>query len=169
MKKSDLLSLLVTFVVGFLGGAYLYVTQFATLYNPDVVATAEEVDTFTIVGEAYGGCRNLCPSFKLEHNGEYRYLYTPGVGLDQVVREGILPLTLQSELKKNITRLELIAQSKKIQPAVCNSYTDGIDVRYTITQNGDEFILNSCGTATLADSPLWTSLAKIWNYFENRI
>ena len=57
----------------------------------------------------------------------------------------------------------------EIEPAICNSYTDGIDVVYEITLDGKEYTLDSCGTAVEASSRLWEVLSSIWTYFERGI
>jgi len=39
-------------------------------------------------------------------------------------------------------------------------------VRYTITKNGEEFILDTCGTRVNTDSAMWQSVRKIWDFLE---
>lgn len=168
MKNHDLLSILITFVVGVFVGGYLYTTSFAgfvaRLETPDV----EKVSEFTIVGEVYGGCREACPSFQVINDGSYRYLYTPYAGADQVVRKGTLPFQLQRNLRAVLTKNALIKQSQVRQPSVCNSYSDGIDVKYEIVIDGQEFILDSCGTTVDGGGDLWATLGSVWDYYEDQ-
>ena len=152
--------------MGIIAGFYLYVVGFTPLFYSDVVSEESDLAAFTIVGEAYGGCRSSCPTFRVTNDGTYRYFFTPGVGQAQVLRDGRLPFALQRELRQAVTEERLIAQSSKIQPSTCSSYTDGIDVRYTVTLDGRSYLLDSCGTAVIPDQYPWAALAKIWNYFE---
>ncbi len=157
-----------TFVMGLFAGGYLYLVGFSTLIKFDAVPEVQEMSVveMEIVSEVYGGCRNNCPLFRLDNKGSYRYLYTPEAGAAQIVREGSLPLSLQRELRSALSISQLTNQSKLITPIACNSYVDGIDVKYEITIDGKEFVLNSCGTAVEGGGALWSALAKIWNYFE---
>lgn len=166
MKKQDKLSILITFVMGIIAGVYLYIVGFTPLFYDDGVSDEKELAAFTIVGEAYGGCRNTCPTFRVTNDGSYRYFFTPGVGQSQVLRDGRLPFAIQRELRQALTEDGLSAQSTKTQPATCSSYTDGIDVRYTVTLDGRSYLLDSCGTAVIPNEYPWAALAKIWNYFE---
>lgn len=168
MKQSEKLSILSTFIFGFLAGMYFYVTGFVFITDPTPVPTQEQAESLVIVGEAYGGCAlgGNCPSFRVASDGAYRYLYTPTAGEEQIVRDGRLPAALRRELSAVVVERSLEAQSRPIEPAICNSFTDGIDVRYEITLEGEDYELDSCGTNIDGEGELWTTLSKIWNYFE---
>lgn len=166
MKKDDLLSILITFVVGLFAGGYLYITGFAPIEAVVSTPIAEEISEFSIVGDVYGGCRNTCPSFKIVEDGSYRYFYTPAAGAEQSLREGSLPYQLYRNLRNVITESELLKQSRTIVPSTCNSYVDGIDVVYEITLNGRLYIIDSCGTAAEGESELWMTLSQVWSYYE---
>ena len=166
MRRQDILSILVTFIVGFFGGGFLYVTHFARLVNPDSVATQAEAAEFSIVGEAYGGCRDVCPSFQVLKDGSYRYQFFSDVDREKQLRQGTLPFDVQQAVKRSLDTETLVDQSQTIEPANCNSYTDGIDVKYQVTFEGAEYTLDSCGTAVDGEGEAWNSLAKIWNYFQ---
>jgi hypothetical protein len=169
MKRQDLISILITFSVGIAAGMYFYLAEVASIVTDYSTPTEEDVDNaLTIVGEVYGGCRSTCPSFRVDEEGAYRYLFTPSAGQEQVIQEGELPSGLKLRLRQVLNQATLQAQAKEIQPAVCNSYTDGIDVRYVIVFGGTEYELDSCGTAVDADSELWKSLQAIWEYYEGR-
>ena len=145
---------------------YLFLTGFAPMESkvslPDAVALAQ----FVMVSDVYGGCRDACPSFQLVNDGSYRYLYTPTAGAEQIVRQGTLPISLQRQLKKALSPADLEAQSRSINPALCNSYTDGIDVLYDITLAGKQYFLDSCGTDVDTSGALWITLNNIWDYLE---
>ena len=166
MKRQDLLSILITFTVGFMAGGYLYVTHFSKLLNPDSVQTVDAVNELTIIGEAYGSCNEVCPSFQVLKDGSYRYQFTAEVGQEKTIKSGTLPLDVQRAIKGALVEDELVTQSQPITPTDCNSRNNGIDVRYTITLEGAEYSLDSCGTAVDGDGELWNGLAKIWNYFQ---
>lgn len=153
--------------MGVFAGGYLYLTGFAGLAAKLTTPDVEQVSEFVIVGDVYGGCRQTCPSFQVVEDGSYRYLYTPAAGAVQVIREGTLPIELRRQLKDALTHSELARQSQEIQPLLCNSYTDGIDVRYEVTLDGDRYTLDSCGTAVEEESELWSSLGEIWTYYES--
>ena len=169
MKKQELISILITFIAGFLAGVFLYLTGgAATNESVSKVPEAEKLSEFTIVSDVYGGCNqaNVCPSFQVLSDGSYRYFHTPPNASEQVLRQGTLPLTLQKELKKVVTATSLSAQSKKITPSLCNSAMDGIDVKYKISLDREEYVIDSCGTAIDDKGQLWTTLGSIWDYFE---
>ena len=168
MKNQEVLSILITLVMGIFAGFYLYIVGFSPLFYFDTTPDQEEIAALTIVGEAYGGCQmsGTCPTFRVANDGSYRYLYTPGVGESQIVREGRLPFALQRELRQAVVPARLASQALPVVPATCNSYVDGIDVRYTVTLAGDTYELDSCGTAVVVSEYPWAALAKIWNHFE---
>jgi hypothetical protein len=166
MTGRDITAIIITAVVGFICGIYIYWTGFLMNFGAPAVPTQSEANDFSIVSEVYGGCRDECPSFQLLADGSYRYLYTPGINEPQVVRDGSLPRSLRRDLLQAVNEQSLISQSEKIEPSFCNSYTDGIDVRYNITYRGTLYEIDTCGTAISTDSRLWNVLVRIWNYFE---
>jgi len=167
LSKQDLMSILLTLGMGFIAGVYLYIVGFgafmAQLAVPDQGAASE----FVIIADMYGGCHGDCPSFQVRSDGEYRYIYTPQVGQEPILRQGTLPLTLQRELRDVVTTRELRRQSVEVEPENCNSFVDGVDVVYDITLGGEEYTVDSCGTAVEGESALWLGLNGIWEYFDN--
>ena len=77
-----------------------------------------------------------------------------------------MPFAMQQQLQQHVLQPALTAQRLPIQPVFCESFVDGIDVRYRVTLDGVESVLNSCGTDVVADSALWQALSNIWTYFE---
>jgi len=167
MRRQDLLSLLITFVVGMCIGAYLYITGAANFFAELSTPTVEETNDFSIVGDIYGGCRAACPSFQLLEDGSYRHLYTPERGADEVLQRGTIPFSLRQNLRSTLTRGDLEAQAKAQTRDVCNSHSDGIDVSYAITIDGDTYKLDSCTTAVDGDGALWIYLNQIWEHINN--
>jgi hypothetical protein len=166
MERQDVISILITFAVGLLGGAYLYVGHFAKMYGPDAVSTQEAAKEFSITGEAYGSCNDVCPAFQLQKDGTYRYRYTPNLGEAATVREGTLPLDIQRNVKRALDVNVLADESQTVDAVVCNSTSDGIDIRYRIAYEGNEYEIDSCGTAVTEDGELWSSLNEIWGYLQ---
>jgi hypothetical protein len=166
MKRQDILSILITFMVGVVAGGYLYLVGLAPTVATLGVPSQERVESLVIESEVYGGCRDACPSFQVLGDGSYRYLYSVAYDEPQVIQSGSLSSALRRELQRSITLEALRAQSQSITPSVCSSYSDGIDVRYTITKNGEEFILDTCGTRVNTDSAMWQSVRKIWDFLE---
>ncbi len=166
MKREDMINVVVTAVVGFAAGMYLYVGHFSKLINPDDVATEDEVVEFSITSRAYGSCDPNCPTFQVGKDGRYRYLFVPSVGAERQVREGVVPFNIMREVKDSMDTRVLVAQSQVVTPADCNSRNGGVDVAYNITYEGAEYELDSCGTAVDGNGELWNNLAKIWNHFE---
>lgn len=167
MQREDIVSILITFIVGFLGGGYLYVGHFTKLYGPDAVATQEEVaEEFSVTGEAYGSCNDVCPAFQLLKDGSYRYRYTAQMGQPAVVKSGTLPLDLQRTVKRALDVDALETESQTVDAVVCNSSSNAIDIRYRIVYKGTEYEIDSCGTAVNDTGELWSSLNQIWGYLQ---
>jgi len=168
MKRQDLLTILITFGMGLFLGFYVYLAGFAPASERVSTAIEEASDSLVITGEAYGGCQRVsnCPTFNVATDGSYRYFYVPLGTDEQVMREGVLPLALQQQLDRFVVQSALEEQSRSIQPVFCESFVDGIDVRYDVSINDVDFILNSCGTDVVAESPTWQALSNIWTYFE---
>lgn len=166
MQRQELISVLITFVVGFIAGGYLYVGHFTKLYGPDSVSTQEVAQEFSITGEAYGSCGSACPAFMLTRDGTYRYRYSSELGQPAIVREGTLPLNIQRTVKRALNVEVLENESKIVDAVVCNSLNGGVDIRYKIFYEGIEYVIDSCGTAVTDNGELWSSLNEIWRYLQ---
>lgn len=165
MRRQDMISILITFAVGFFAGGYLYLVHFSKLLSPDNLDTADEISEFQIVSEAYGRCGSDCPSFQLSRDGSYRYQYAETAGAEKQFKTGTMPFNVTRDIKKALDVDELVAQSQPSTPTDCNSRNGGVDVRYTIAYDGAEYTLDSCGTAVDGSGALWESLSGTWNYF----
>jgi hypothetical protein len=167
LKKNDTLSILITFVVGFVAGGYLYIAHFSKLLGATSIPTESSAEDFTLVGEVYGSCGTQCPAFQLLQTGSYRYQYVPTDGQSKEILEGTLPLDIQRAVRNSLTETALREQSKRVTPRDCNSYQGNIDVKYTVTLDGETFVLDSCGTAIDGNGRAWESLSTIWSYFDS--
>ncbi len=166
MEKDDLVSIVITIVIGFVGGAYLYVAHFTKLYGNDGVETQEEQLEFSLQGEAYGSCGTNCPAFQVKNDGSYRYRYYTEVNQPPVVREGTLPLSEQRTLKRALDEGALGEQSKIVSPGTCNSATGNIDIRYLVVYKAQQYKIDSCGTAVDSEGDLWVAFSAIWQYLQ---
>ena len=124
MKRQDVLTILITFVMGVVFGFYVYLVGFAPTSDRVSTVIQDDAGSLVITGEAYGGCLRSgnCPTFNIAADGSYRYFYTPLGTDEQVLREGVLPLTLQQQLDRNVVQSALNTQSRMIQPVFC-TYT----------------------------------------------
>jgi hypothetical protein len=165
MQKQELLSILITFVVGFIAGAFLYLNVFPTMIQGDGIGSLEDQEAFEITSQAYGGCRGNCPAFQIAADATYRYQYTDTVGEEPILRSGTLPRSLQRDIRREITTRAIAIQTTQIPPQDCPSQTDGIDIRYDITIDGASYRLDSCRTAIDFDSDAWLVLNDLWGYF----
>jgi len=167
MKRQDILSILITFTVGFVAGIYVYVTGFVPTIATISTPVAQSVDELVIVSEVYGGCGSSCPSYQVLENGSYRYLYAPAFDQEQVLQTGNIPFGLNRDLRQTLVESQLVNQSRQTTPALCESFSGGIDVRYSIALNGTEYLLDTCGTAVDTNSALWQNLERVWAYLES--
>jgi hypothetical protein len=166
MNGQEMVSIIVTFIVGFIFGIYIYFSGFLLPFGGSDVQSQEAARTFTLTSEVYGSCGDTCPSYQIQSDGSYRYLFTPAFGEAPVIRDGNIPRRLRNDLLRAMDERALEEQSFPIEPAVCNSFTDGIDVIYRVRYLGEEYEIDTCGTAIDTDSRLWNTLVKTWNYFE---
>jgi hypothetical protein len=157
---------LIAIVIGFVGGAYLYIAHFTKLYGPDEVDTQEEQAQFSLTAEAYGGCGTNCPAFQVKNDGTYRYRYFTEVNQPPTIREGTLPLSEQRALRRALDENELTAQSQTISPSVCNSATGGIDIKYDVVYQAQQYRIDSCNTAVDSEGDVWQSFSMIWQYLQ---
>ena len=168
MKSQDVLLLITTCVMGFVFGMYAFFTGYSPMARVVETQVEEWTGELVIVGEAYGGCSRLdtCPTFRIASNGSYRYFYYPSGARDAVLREGEISRTQLAALRRVASEDDLQVSSRPTNPAFCESYTDGIDVRYVVTRDGVDYRLDSCGTDVQSDGELWQTLSQLWTYFE---
>jgi len=164
ITKQDLLSILITFTVGLVAGAFVYFNGLS--FKSSTVPKEDSYANFTIIGEAYGSCQNsVCLSYQLLADGSYRAIvYKMGSG--QVIKEGFINNQLRNELIKNLDTKTLEHQSRKALALNCASDEGGVDYKFRITRDRKEFVLDTCKSTVSYNSTAWNSLAKLWNYFE---
>ncbi|MBP9717629.1 MAG: hypothetical protein KBD44_02820 [Candidatus Pacebacteria bacterium] len=173
MQGKDEISIFISFIIGFVGGFYFFLTGYApyveevkeTIFTPD----QEVVESLIIVAKKYGGCEMLdrCGSYHLEYDGTYSYLpYSISQGATP--EQGVLPRAMLSEVRSMTLPSKLRLASRTRAPEDCISYVDGIDYSYEIVRNGELFVLDTC-TTTLSDYPeLIDAFDLVWEYVSNQ-
>lgn len=171
LKKQDKLTVLSALLIGVICGSYLYLVGFAPQFQSDQgVAGVEDIEAgLVIVGDIYGGSRvGLTPSFQLESDGSYRYIpFSDDPEVPADAREGSIPRALLRELKSVLTIDTLAAASLVVTRDICAQMVDGMEYRYTIIRDGEEYELDTCMTDFTNDSPAGTVLLRVWEYLEN--
>ncbi len=166
LKKNDLIGMIITAVVGFSSGVFLYVIHFSKLAEPDPVAEQEDVLEFSVIGEVYGGCTDACPRFRVENNGAYIYRFTRDRLEGELVREGFIPLSIKRSLQTVAKPADLLTQSEGSLRSDCPSSSGGVDFRYRVTVEGIDYTLDSCTTAVDMSADLWLALNSTWQYLK---
>jgi hypothetical protein len=166
LKKNDAIGMIITAVVGFASGVFLYVVHFQKLTEPDVVAEQEELLSFSVTGTVYGSCTDACPAFRLEKTGAYRYRFTAERAEGEVFRDGFVPLQIRRAVRSAVEDADLAALSQPVVAEGCPSASGGIDFRYQIAYDGREYTIDSCSTAVDMSDPLWNSLNTVWQHLQ---
>ena len=148
MKRQDIISSIVTFVVGAVVGSYLYLYGFAPQFKT-LIDSAGSSGQLVIVGEAYGGCSrgSICTSFQVANDGSFRTFPTVAIGAERKVKTGQVSADLYKELRTALSKDALIALSKPVAGSNCSSYGDGVDYRLRVTAGDEQFVLDTCTTA----------------------
>lgn len=167
MKSNELFLLITTCLIGFAGGIYAYYVGYAPMATIVDSQLGDWQGELIIVGEAYGSCSEqaVCPTFRVDTDGNYRFFYFEAESIGATLREGTIARTELLALRNAATVTALQSNSQPTQPTLCESQAGGIDVRYTITRDGTDYILDSCGTNIQTDGPLWQKLSEVWRKF----
>ncbi len=169
LKKQDKLTVLSAFLIGIIGGSYLYLVGYAPEFQSGQgVETEEEATEFVVIGEMYGGMRaGTPPSFQIETDGSYRYLpFSDNSEVPSPAVEGAIPRTLLRDLKDMLTDDVLIEGAKPETKEMCAQMVDGIDYRYIVVKDGVEYELDTCTTNLEAESEVGQKLGVLWEYFD---
>ncbi|MFN3188570.1 MAG: hypothetical protein ACK42D_03475 [Candidatus Paceibacteria bacterium] len=172
MQGKDEVSIAITFIIGFIGGFYFFLTGYAPFVEEvkESVFTQDQatVESLIIIGKQYGGCdrAGLCASFQLEHDGSYRYL-PESVLRGAVPEQGVLPRAVLNEVRSATLPTKLRNAGRPSTTDNCISYVDGIDYSYEIVRNGELFVLDTCTTTLLQYSEILNAFDTVWNYVGN--
>jgi len=166
MTKQDALSILITLVVGFFAGAYLYVAGFATTFEPPEATSENTYKEFVITGEGYGECeeRNNCLSFQLLENGSYRAILNVTFGNNKV-KEGVIPRAIKQELYRALTPAVLAKESQTLNVPSCRYPENETNYRFRVTRDEVNYVVDTCLSTIDYEGSAWKALAKLWNHF----
>lgn len=170
MTKSDWLLFILTFLVGASMGAFLYVTSFKPVYQPEGLSRDEvAASNFSVTGRSYGGMRAgyVHPTFRITGDGAYEYV-PGGVGIDAGMEPvaGMLPREVFRDVERAIAEADLPRLTKPAAKEYCNIYTDGVDYTYRITIEKAQYEVDTCATALTYDHDLAQALQNVWAYLE---
>lgn len=162
MKRQDIINIVVTFIVGVIVGAYLFVYGFNPQYE-QVTNWTEEVGTFSVAGEAYGGCKRggICASFQITDRGAYKTFPAVSAGEERIPTEGILPSAVYRDLRNAFTGDSLVVLEEPVTSNGCASATNGIDYRLRVSLSSEQFVLDTCTTALADDKPTRDLIKKL--------
>lgn len=168
----DVLSIVITFVFGFIGGFYFFLTGYAPyveqVKETILVEDASVVESLIITAKEYGGCerQSACASFQLEYDGTFRYL-AQSITTGATPVTGTLPRALLNNIRSATAPSILRQAATPVQFDNCAQYSDGIDYHYEVVRNGELYILDTCTTNLTSYPKLLETLGTIWRYVEN--
>lgn len=152
--------------MGMISGAFLYLTVFAPSYESDIDTTESiGADRVVVQGSMYGGCMemDMCASFKLVDDRSYNYLeYT-----DAEIEKGKIPSEMSDVIFSYIGSNAFFNDTKKAASDSCDSFVDGIDYRYEVTLDDEQYILDTCNTVFLYDTAAQNLLLQTWEFMDN--
>ncbi len=157
--------ILFTFATGLFVGGYLYLTGFATTFEPPEADEKDIYTEFVITAESYGTCSNdgTCLSFQVLENGSYRAVLNSKP--EKRTKEAKIPYVLRKNLYSTLTSSSLEKIKEKGGVSVC--HYEGTNYRFKITRNQIEYIIDTCTSAISYGGTEWKTLAKLWNYMSN--
>ncbi len=165
MRGTDAVMIFLTFLTGLFMGAYLYVSVFAPDYaNDDGVVAVDEV-SFSLQGEAYGGCRMTggdCGRFTLAASRAFTYL-PPG---DDSEQKGFIDHATLGMVMDTIEAVPSLERLTEATNTRCNAAFDGIDYRYRLIYEGEEYEFTTCSTR-FTTSDLAAVFEGLWMIMED--
>jgi hypothetical protein len=161
MTHQDKLSIMITFVVGFVIGGYVYLAGFLPTYHLPEAVTPDAYESFVIVGDSYGACAalNSCLSFQLLDR-DYRAIF--GTGDEAQVVNGSISGAQMRKLLRTLTPEALALNATPLTMPECRFAESGTDFRLTITLEGRNYTLDTCVSAIQYDGPVWIALTEVW-------
>lgn len=132
--------------------------QVAPLVTPSPTPTPEATSELMLKINASGGlCQyGTCNSeIIIKENGSYSYI------LDNSKKNGVIPQSDASALRKLIQEADFVAIKSKKYNAVCPSAYDGQELTYTFYPSGEK--IASCSVAIDEASPLFKLIGNLLN------
>lgn len=161
MTHQDKISIMITFVVGFVIGGYVYLAGFLPTYHLPEAVTPDAYESFVIVGDSYGACAqtNTCLSFQLLDR-DYRAILGSGDEAETV--NGSISGALARKLQRVLTPEVLAANATPLPIPQCHYTETGTDFRMTITLEGKNYTLDTCVSAIEYTGTAWLALTEVW-------
>ncbi len=168
MTGSDMMLIVMTFLLGIFSGAYLYVDIFVPKYGNTGVDSKSE---FEIIADQYGGCARDggCSSFILRKDRSFVYIKGHQTSEEKATKEGKISAKQFKDLKKALNTLNLSMLAEKVKSRTCASYVDGIDYSYRVLDNNIEYILDTCTTKFGSSDALKGILFDLWSVMEGSV
>ncbi len=159
VSKEQKLLIASTFAIGFISGAYLYLTVFVTEFRDGVLPKLPEQvrdGDISVRAAQYGICLDsglTCPSYEVSVDGRLFVEPPASPTGTAVVEEGALTRAELVTLHRLINQAPL--EAYKAPSAVANCASDFSDHhRYVITMGATTHILDTCRTMFPVDSEL---------------
>ena len=167
IQLQEKILLVTTFLIGAVAGWYLYITAFAPQFDNLVGQTESVYEDLVVIGEQFGGSSaTAAPSFQILKDGSFNYVTYSAITGEASHKEGVVPRTLWTAVKKDLGRAKLEVLAKPVPDVTCVPNAAGMNYRYDITLNSVVYNLDSCTTALSHDSAALATLDKLWSYFE---
>lgn len=164
MTHQDRLSIIITFVCGFVVGAYLYFAGFLPTYHlPDNVPTEDIYSGFVVVVDTYGGCeeKNQCLSFQLLSDRSFQAVL--GADTNAKAFNGTLPKSLVRNLQTELNLEAIQSNTRTLLDSECHYVgEEASNFRFVITFEGRNYSLDTCRNEINYESGLWKSLREVY-------
>ncbi len=163
MHRSDIISIVVTFLVGMVVGVYLYLFGFAQQFDVLEEISDSGGEELVINGEAYGGCARGggCGTFQVAGDGAFTSFPPVAVGDERLRRTGRVDEVLWDELSLILTPLRLRELATEAPSGDCASFYDGIDYRFYIDRGDERFLIDTCTTLLRTDERVLDLLQQL--------
>lgn len=162
MTHQDKISLLITFLVGLVVGAYIYITGFVPTYRLPEIGTEQQYANWVIIGESFGACEvdENCLSFQALQDGSFQ-----GIISGEIVKQefkGKVSGRVRQLLDKTITDNVLTAFSEPKPETSCLYGDDATNFRFRITKEGKNYSFDTCQSSIDYNSTTWEALKTLW-------
>jgi hypothetical protein len=161
ISRQEKMSFLATFLMGLFAGGYLYLTGFATTFEPPEANDENIYTEFVITATTYGQCEadGNCLSFQVLENGTFRaILEYEGQKLNKEER---IPFSIRTDLRDELTGT-VLALDSEIGGEGCRY--EGSNYRFSVTRDGARYDIDTCETLINYEGKGWPALSKLWNH-----
>lgn len=151
-----------------MAGAYLFFVGFqpqVEKVTSELIPPPDPARLISIEGYQYGGCERSgrCASFRIDDAGDYSYVAT-SVPTTEGPVSGTLLRRDWRDMRALLSAQVLTASAAPYMPELCASAYDLVDYRYVIGFAGEQYELDTCGTALDRTSELGAALDQLWQF-----